>query len=480
MRIVDALPPRASRGSRESRRSRSGFARPFVRTLVLLAVATTALVGCDAPDDGGPTPGPSAARTPEPSPRATRAPADRVLAGERLDAGERIETATESHRLRMQADGDLVLLEGSTMIWNTGTGGNPGASARLDNDGRLVVTSADGAELWSNGARSVGARLVVKPDGRVYEISADGEAVWSSRPPSYLASAPPAVNPNSPAALAAARAREQGRLGDAALLDKAAAQGSARWLTTSDSVAAVEAAARGYAAAAAAAGQTPVFVAYAIPDRDCGNHSAGGFAAPEYREWSAAVARGLAGARAVVVLEPDSLLHVYQCGDADERFALLREAGAAYAAVGAEVYLDAGTSSSFATDEKRLADIAARLKTAGVDRVAGFATNVANFQTTDDERAYGDKLSALLGGASFIIDTSRNGNGGLRDGGASVWCNPPGRALGEPPAATRDGAHVANLWVKTVGASDGSCNGGPPAGQYWEPYLLELAANAHW
>jgi len=116
----------------------------------------------------------------------------------------------------------------------------------------------------------------------------------------------------------------------------------------------------------------------------------------------------------------------------------------------------------------------------GVEHVAGFATNVANFQTTADETAYGKKLSELLGGANFIIDTSRNGNGGLRDASGGVWCNPAGRALGDPPGATSDGPHVANLWVKTVGASDGTCNGGPPAGRYWEKYLLELASNARW
>ena len=69
---------------------------------------------------------------------------------------------------------------------------------------------------------------------------------------------------------------------------------------------------------------------------------------------------------------------------------------------------------------------------------------------------------------------------GLRDASGGVWCDPPGRAPGERPGATSDGAHVANLRVKTVGLSAGTCNGRPAAGTHWEEYLLELAANAPW
>ncbi|NMR21017.1 glycoside hydrolase family 6 protein [Cellulomonas fimi] len=309
---------------------------------------------------------------------------------------------------------------------------------------------------------------------------APGEPPVEAPASSYLREAPPYVNPDSPAARAARIARAEGRDDDAALLEKAAAQGSARWLTTADHPDDVEQAVRDYAGAARAAGRTPVLVTYAIPDRDCGSESAGGFGASDYRTWAEGVARGLAGARAVVVVEPDSLLQVYRCGDADERFALLRETSARYAAAGAEVYLDAGSSNSFGHAPDATADMAQRLERAGVRDVAGFVTNVSNFQTSDDERAYGHALAALLDGARFVVDTSRNGNGPLRDDDGVVWCNPPGRALGDPPRVLDDGAHVADLWIKTVGLSDGRCNGGPPAGRYWEDHLLELARNAAW
>lgn len=36
----------------------------------------------------------------------------------------------------------------------------------------------------------------------------------------------------------------------------------------------------------------------------------------------------------------------------------------------------------------------------------------------------------------------------------------------------------AFLWVKRPGESDGTCHGGPPAGQFWGGYALELARAA--
>lgn len=426
-----------------------------------------------------PTP-PASAPVPAPIPAS-----DRLQSGKDLLSGAAIGTGTGSHRLVMQSDGNAVLFAGTVTLWSSRTAGNAGARLRMGTDGALTVIASGGAVLWSNNIRSAGARLVVKPDGRLYEIATSGSAAWFTAAPrviapSYLAAASPYVLPDSTAAVAARTARSQGRINDAVLLEKAASQGGARWFTTEQSVETVEGKVRTYVQAARAAGRTPVLVTYAIPNRDCGSQSAGGFTPEVYFAWSAAVARGLSGAKAVVIVEPDAIKHVYDCGHPADRFDQLKRVSAGYVGAGAEVYLDGGTNYSFGQGPNSLADIAARLSAAGVGQVAGFATNVSNFHATADERTYANKLSDVLGGAHYIIDTSRNGNGSLKDATGSVWCNPPGRALGDRPGATNDGAHVANLWVKTVGLSDGTCNGGPAAGQYWEAYLLGLAANAHW
>ncbi|GAA4628684.1 glycoside hydrolase family 6 protein [Cellulomonas oligotrophica] len=441
------------------------------------------------------------------------AAADRMPSGGLLLAGEHV--AQGDVRLTMRADGDLVLTRDATVLWRTGTS-RAGAYARVTAGGALEVVTGT-TVLWSSGTRSAGARLVVKDHGRVYVISTAGASVWSSpaaptvRVPAVvtmplpeplpvvggpgagatldgstgtervyrtvLQDAPQYADPSSDAARAARAARSQGRTADAALLEKAASGGAARWLGTADGTTSV----RAYTAAATAAGRTPVLVPYAIPYRDCGSYSAGGFAtAAEYRAWVDEVAAGLRGSAAVVVVEPDALLQLERCGDRAERLALLRYSVDAYAAAGAEVYLDAATSNSFGWSADQLEDMALRLRAAGVDRAAGFALNTSNFQPTAHEVAYGTYLSALLGGPAFVVDTSRNGLGPQVGPDGTVWCNPEGRALGARPSATGTGPHVADLWVKTPGRSDGTCGGGPAAGTFWEPYLLGLAARAAW
>ncbi|WP_349814892.1 glycoside hydrolase family 6 protein [Curtobacterium sp. MCJR17_043] len=118
--------------------------------------------------------------------------------------------------------------------------------------------------------------------------------------------------------------------------------------------------------------------------------------------------------------------------------------------------------------------MAARLQRAGVQDARGFSTNVANYYPTAQEQAYAQKVSALTGGAHYVIDTSRNGQGWR-----GTWCNAPGAGLGTAPRVVTDGTALdALLWVKTPGASDGTCNGGPAAGKWYSAYAQALVANA--
>lgn len=225
-----------------------------------------------------------------------------------------------------------------------------------------------------------------------------------------------------------------------------------------------------YTGRASAAGAVGVLVLYAIPGRDCGLYSAGGVAADEYASWVAAVAAGIQGAP-LVVLEPDALASLGDCDGQGDRVAYLAGAAATLTAAGARVYVDVGHSGWLAPETA-----AERLRAVGVGSgVAGFALNTSNYQSTDDERAYGERVAALVGGdVGFVVDTSRNGNGSNGE-----WCNPAGRALGEAPRLVDDGTHLdALLWVKAPGESDGECNGGPAAGEWWPERALELARNA--
>lgn len=267
-----------------------------------------------------------------------------------------------------------------------------------------------------------------------------------------------------PHAVAQAAAWRAVRPQDAAAMERLAAIPQAVWLTgDAPSARAVTAE---VTAAAAAAGRVAVLVAYAIPGRDCGAHSAGG--EPDggrYRAWVAAVAAAIRGTP-IVVLEPDALA-LADCLPAaarEQRLDLLRDAAAALRAAGARVYVDAGHAAWHPAEEA-----AARLRRVGATH---FALNVSNFGRTADEAAYGRRVAALLGpGAGFVLDTSRNGNGRL----AGEWCNPPGRAVGQAPTLTPAEPGVdALLWVKRPGESDGPCAGGPRAGTWWPEAALAL------
>ncbi len=221
---------------------------------------------------------------------------------------------------------------------------------------------------------------------------------------------------------------------------------------------------------AARRGAAPVLVAYNIPNRDCNQYSAGGVGIPEeYRSWIRQLAAGIGDRDAVVILEPDALALV-TCltpeGQA-ERFSLIREAvGLLTAGSRARVYLDAGHAHWVPDDE-----MARRLHLSGVEQAAGFALNVSNFISTQANTAYGEKVASRLGGAHFVIDTSRNG-GAVAEG---EWCNPAGAAIGSAPTtATGHPLVDALLWIKRPGESDGTCNGGPEAGRWWGEYALGL------
>jgi endoglucanase len=275
--------------------------------------------------------------------------------------------------------------------------------------------------------------------------------------------------PSGPAH-AQARAWRDERPADAALIDRIAAQPTAFWL--GDWTADVRAAAADRVEAARGDGALPVLVAYNVPGRDCEQHSAGGASGPAaYRDWIDDLAAGLGAGPAAVVLEPDALAAL-GCLSEDERAE--RTALVGYAAArlsrrpGVAVYIDAGNPAWVEP-----AEMARRLREAGVARTRGFAVNVSSFHTTARSRAYGRAISRRAGGLPFVIDTGRNGAGPAADDG---WCNPPGRALGAAPTArTGDAMIDALLWVKRPGESDGSCNGGPPAGTWWPDGALALA-----
>jgi endoglucanase len=212
--------------------------------------------------------------------------------------------------------------------------------------------------------------------------------------------------------------------------------------------------------------------------RDCGEYSKGGASdGVAYRQWINHFAEGLGTAKAIVILEPDALSQLENPGcltqpQKSERVDLIASAVSTIKAKdrNALIYIDAGHEGAVPVPE-----MARRLQRVGVGKAQGFALNTSYYSSTEANRAYGDKLSALLGGKHFVVDTGRNGKGGTAD---QQWCNPKGQGLGMPSKGYDSGHMDAGLVVLNPGGSDGACDGNPPAGTFSLELACRLVQNA--
>src|ERR1700677_2356352 len=232
-------------------------------------------------------------------------------------------------------------------------------------------------------------------------------------------------SPNTPAAADVASFRAQQLTHDTELMERISRQQTTAWLT--DDANDVLREVTGLKGDAEKQGAAAVIVAYDIPGRGCTEDV--GASEHEYLRWIREIAAGIGTRHTIVILEPDAIpfaisgcaINVKLMGSAVKE--LVRAAGA-------RVYIDAGNP-SWVTPVERLV---APLREADISQAAGFSLNVANFQTNAANITYGHELSRLLGGAHFVIDTGRNGNGpDTNPADAPTYCIPPGRALGSPP-----------------------------------------------
>lgn len=271
--------------------------------------------------------------------------------------------------------------------------------------------------------------------------------------------------------------RALGRSGDADTIDRLAAQQTSRWLTGHHT----DAESLRYLLdggwmdkGSVSTGTTPVIVVYNIPHRDCGSYSSGGSNdASAYRQWIDGISSMVGNRRIAVVLEPDAL-SVADClsdWQQSERWSLIRYATEAFRQRNPQAVTYIAAMTGFSDVSK----MAARLKASGIDNTRGFALNVADFETTPNNIAYGETLRRALGtDAKFIVDTSRNGSGRYPGTGEAVWCNPPGRTIGERPTMSTGRPNVdAFLWIKDQTTDGGCWNSNPVAHPY--EYTLDIA-----
>ncbi|WP_165977296.1 glycoside hydrolase family 6 protein [Nonomuraea diastatica] len=269
--------------------------------------------------------------------------------------------------------------------------------------------------------------------------------------------------------------------------------------------------------AAEKAGGVPVFLINSMPGSDCLPIEPKDMTA--YQEWITGIARQIGQARAVVILEPSSLVKLpgtRKCdadGSPEQRYRDLRQAVRSLRSnPRTAVYLDGSQDYWPGTDV-----MARRLIGAGVEEADGFFVNTAGYQRTEKSVEYGKALSACVSVQlrtgreecpqdtpvdrsrmpHFVIDTARNGQGSWtpekKYADPQVWCNPPGRGVGPRPT-TETGEELvdAYLWIARPGTSSGRCRRGaggeedpvrgvvsPDGGQWWADLALERAKNAN-
>jgi endoglucanase len=248
--------------------------------------------------------------------------------------------------------------------------------------------------------------------GRAIPAAAAGPGVTDRQDPGSFFVPPPI--PGAVQQVAALRAA--GRKADADAVSGMIDTPTAVWFT-GGSPKEVRQAVHATVARAVAKRTVPVLVSYDIPFRDCSQFSAGGATSTEaYLSWIDGFAEGIGDARAVVILEPDSLgiipwyrplggsLEWCQPAEADpataaaDRFEQLNGAVDRLSALpGVSVYLD-GTHSAWLG----AGDIADRLAKAGVAHARGFFLNVSNFASTPNLTQYGTWISSCLAYATQV------------------------------------------------------------------------------
>ncbi len=99
--------------------------------------------------------------------------------GKKLEGGQEIESADGEFTLRMQADGNLVLINtAGKVLFHMAP--NAGAVATMQADGNLTVTK-NGKALFSTGTQGKNVTLRVQDDENLTLRTPDGKVLWARR-----------------------------------------------------------------------------------------------------------------------------------------------------------------------------------------------------------------------------------------------------------------------------------------------------------
>lgn len=136
---------------------------------------------------------------------------DVLRAGDQLGLGESLDSLNGGYTLTLQADGNLVLTEGTgTVVWASATDGKGVERATFQTDGNFVLYTGGGEGVWSTQTDGSGADRIVLQDDRNLVVYAGDADKWASNTatdqpaPAREAAPEPAAEPEPAAAEAPA------------------------------------------------------------------------------------------------------------------------------------------------------------------------------------------------------------------------------------------------------------------------------------
>jgi len=125
---------------------------------------------------------------------ASNADSSTVISSGRMTMGIRYFSPNNKYYVVMQIDGNLVARavvknnpdwrnHGDTTIWSSGTNGNDGAFAQIQDDGNFVIYNKNKKPIWASNTdgRGKGCKVKISNSGDVFVEDAKGQKVWTSR-----------------------------------------------------------------------------------------------------------------------------------------------------------------------------------------------------------------------------------------------------------------------------------------------------------
>ncbi len=98
----------------------------------------------------------------------------------KLTLGQSLTAFDNKYSLTLQkSDGNLVLYEGTTSLWNAGTENKGAQEAIMQTDGNFVIYDGSKNSLWDSGtAGNTGAFLLLTDQGTIV-INNGHEVIWT-------------------------------------------------------------------------------------------------------------------------------------------------------------------------------------------------------------------------------------------------------------------------------------------------------------